>query len=510
MGYKVVGQGQGWTVIQADIIDYLEESIWLRQYEDTYFHFCFSDWPYHLDSIASRFSGSNSTPAKFGKDGSFQRQSRGFMNWSGDSTDLAYQPATWTTLLPHLYPGAFTASFTHPRKQHRLAMAQEVAGYVMNPALYQLGWCYSSGKPSGTRVDLQIDKRALVEREVIGISPNTRFIANQMYGGGNGLRGHKSYQGDLITAPATPLAKTWAGHQYGSPLAPELEPIIIAQKPWGKDRLGDITRTGAGAINIDKGKEGMPGRGHPGHLVITHHPGCVYRGEKVIKAITGTSDGVTGPNVFKQGFNGYGERRDASKGDADGMLSVPAYDCHPDCPAYQLDQQTGEEKSYHFYQADWTYEIEERLAGINPVFYTGKVGGVERNGGLDSLPRQVRNRVNPGGLEHEPRFVPTMQHNNHPTLKPLKLCKWIAGLFLPPIEYTPRRVLIPTAGTGSEAIGCLLASWDEVIAIELDMKFAEIACNRLEWWSKHLEWGLKDVDKILESAKGGAAQSSFF
>jgi hypothetical protein len=319
---------------------------------------------------------------------------------------------------------------------------------------------------------------------------------------------------DDITAPATELAQVWAGHQYGSPLAPELEPIIIAQAPWGKDRLGDILETGAGAVNIEAGKQGMPERGHPGHLVITHHPDCIYRGEKMIK--NGSGD-VTGEepsskaygkmrNVYRGGLHSQPYQ---AKGDANGMISVPSYDCHPDCPALQLDRQTDSEKSYHFKQADWTYEIYERLAQADPVFYHGKVTATERNAGCEALPLSERRRVNPGGLEREKRFANTWQHNDHPTLKPIALCRWVAGLFLPPTEYAPRRVIVPTAGTGSEMIGCLLAGWDEVIGVELDPRYAEIACCRLEWWSKHLEWGLSDIDKIMESAKTGFAQSSF-
>lgn len=511
--YKIIGQGDKWTVIKGDVLDYLSGSLWQRQYYGELFHFAFSDYPYNLDSITKRFGGSNSAPAQFGRDGAFARQSAGFMGARWD-TDLAYQPETWAALQPHLYPGAFTASFTHPRKQHRLAMAQEAAGYVMNPALYQLGWCYSSGKPNGTNMGLLLDKRAGAEREVLG--PNIRkgdkkpYPTNvspyAVYGGGIV---HQQTKGN-ITAPATPLAVTWAGHQYGSPLAPELEPIIIAQAPWTGDRLNTVTTTGAGAVNIEAGKQGMPGRGHPGHLVITHHPGCVYRGEKMIRAITGTSNGKGSKNVWGD-FEGYENRKDMGLGDENGLLAVPAYDCHPDCPASRLDSQTGDEKSYHFHQADWTHEIEERLAGVNPVFYNGKVQGHERNVGCDDLPLKERRRVNPGGYEREKRFAPTQQRNDHPTLKPIALTKWIAGLFLPPAEYAPRRCIVPTCGTGSEMIGALLAGWDEVIGVELDKDkdYTSIACRRLSWWSQWPGWGQTDVDKILAVSEDKAQLSLF-
>lgn len=152
-----------YQIYQGDVME------WARGYDGPKFHACMSDWPYNLTSISKRFSKPNSAPAKYGKDGAFQRQSRGFMNWEGDSTDIAYLPETWLALLPHLLPGAFTASFSHTRTQHRLAMAQENAGYLINPAFYsyhsgqvmevpaQLGWIFGSGKPNGTRISPRID-----------------------------------------------------------------------------------------------------------------------------------------------------------------------------------------------------------------------------------------------------------------------------------------------------------------------------------------------------------------
>lgn len=505
--YKVIGQGQGWTVIQADVLDYLAGSLWLRQYYSEFFHFLLCDWPYNLESQVKRFGGQNSKPAQFGRDGAFARQSRGFMGQTWDGTTLAYEPETWTAILAHLYPGAFTAGFSHPRKQHRLAAAQEEAGYVMNPALYQIGWVYASGKPNGTRIDTQIDRRAGAEREVVG--QVKRWGHNAGYGSGSFYaNGYQATTGkvklDDITVPATPLAQAWAGHQYGSPLAPELEPIIIAQAPWQKNRLDTILATGAGAVNIEAGKQGMPERGHPGHFIITHHPECSYRGVKRIKNGSGS---VTGEEPSSQAYgktlHTYAGRFEPkpyqAKGDSDGYITVPDYDCHPDCPARRLDEQAGE-KSFHFYQADWTYEIQERLAGINPVYYQGKVTALERNAGCGELPLKERRRVNPGGLEREKRFANTWQYNDHPTLKSIKLCKWIAGLFLPPEQYRPRRVFVPTCGTGSEMIGCLLAGWDEVIGVELNPGYAEVACRRLAWWSEWLRWGQRDPDAILAAA----------
>src|SRR5690606_34702408 len=52
-----------------------------------------------------------------------------------------------------------------------------------------------------------------------------------------------------ITAPATPLAKQWAG--WGTALKPAHEPIIMARKPLDGTVADNVERYGTGAINVD-------------------------------------------------------------------------------------------------------------------------------------------------------------------------------------------------------------------------------------------------------------------
>ena len=42
--------------------------------------------------------------------------------------------------------------------------------------------------------------------------------------------------------------------------------------------------------------------------------------------------------------------------------------------------------------------------------------------------------------------------NHHPTVKPLRLCQYLAKLILPPAGF--RKLLVPYCGSGSEMIGC--------------------------------------------------------
>ncbi len=82
------------------------------------------------------------------------------------------------------------------------------------------------------------------------------------------------------------------------------------------------------------------------------------------------------------------------------------------------------------------------------------------------------------GCQHRQRY----QGNIHPTLKPIELIRYLATLVLPPDTGRPRRVLVPFAGTFSEVIGCALAGFDEVVAIESEPTYCEIGEARAVAW----------------------------
>lgn len=160
----------------------------------------------------------------------------------------------------------------------------------------------------------------------------------------------------------------------------------------------------------------------------------------------------------------------------------------------------------YFHQADWSYEIAERLAMANPVHYCPKSSRRERNAGLDlNIEREIgHNRfdscVKCGGyiLQNPNRpsackcEKPERQHNRvrgnpHPTCKPLSLNRYLSKLLLPPPEYAPRQILIPFAGVMSEAIGAMLANFEEIVAIEMDAEYCKIGEARMKYWASRPE-----------------------
>jgi len=71
---------------------------------------------------------------------------------------------------------------------------------------------------------------------------------------------------------------------------------------------------------------------------------------------------------------------------------------------------------------------------------------------------------------------------SHPTVKPIALSRYLATLLLPPAEYAPRRIFVPFAGVASEVIGAMQAGWEDIIGVEREAEYVDIARARVEYW----------------------------
>jgi len=142
--------------------------------------------------------------------------------------------------------------------------------------------------------------------------------------------------------------------------------------------------------------------------------------------------------------------------------------------------------------------------------YHAKSSRLERNMGCEGLVakerttqgrdivRKIDRRDGKGKVSVNAQIRPSTNH--HPTVKSLALTKYLATLCLPPKRDTPRRILVPFSGSGSEMIGCLLAGWDRVLGVENDVKrgYVTIAKARLVWWQKQIErHGLVEPGELL-------------
>jgi site-specific DNA-methyltransferase (adenine-specific) len=475
-----------------------------RHYKGPPCHAILCDPPYHLYDIGQ--------PRSRRQDGIGYPKARiqaraGFVGKTWDGGDLAFNPETWAALASLLYPGAFVMAFAGTRGYHRMACAMEDAGLIIHPAI---GWLFGSGFPKATRIDTKIDeaagRRAVIKRRTYGVRSTlaSRGIAD-------------AYD---ETAPATPLAREWAGHRYGlQALKPAFEFVAVAQKPYHGKPLDSIVATGAGALNIEGARidsasprrnivdrGGLPDKDEgavyprtrhgrrmdgttmqgrwPANFALAHMPECRSAGA------SSTRGAHKSDHVYSLGIGTAQDGKAIGYGDE----TVAAYECAEGCPVVALDRTVARSSgmfnakdhndgatsgmfagrgtpyamyadtggaSRFFLNADWNIEVEEEIALADSFRYHPKAARSERDEGL---------------------FASEKARNLHPTVKPTDLCRWLATLLLPPTLYTPRRILVPFAGSGSEMLGAWLAGWDKIVGIEREREYVALAKARLEYW----------------------------
>lgn len=587
-----------WEIVCDDVLE------WCESYTGESFHAILCDPPYALN----------------------------FMNKAWDD-NIAFQPSTWAALAEHLLPGGFIMAFGGARTFHRLACAMEDAGLVLNSALFL--WAQGSGFPKSANIHIQLEKRLCYKK------------GDDWY--------YRDDDEPMRTEPPFrhPDADKFHGHRYGTQcLKPAVEPIIVAQKPWEGKRLDCIVETGAGAFWVDGGRiEGAKGDGvwgtnqincqgtfnaspdnkdyhtqqhsqgrWPSNFILCHVPpdengegGCRRVGVKRVKGSSsmgqceGKDYGLKDSPIYQNDIGRFAGRDHV---DPDGLETVDAWECAPECPARKLGEQSGESKSVRsmrgdlvdnrgnnygraqgkriadsnymrghndkgtaarfffqadweyecaegcpvarldeqagkrksgghphrpnktkdsdeyqntcygrskahlsraiadsggasrfFYQSDWSHEVTERMVGADPVHYCPKAAKRERNQNLDDFYWR-KDKTAPIGFvridkdewealgEEEERIHEETgkrvslraRGNIHPTCKPVSLNKWLATLLLPPSEYAPRRILIPFFGSGSEGIGAGLAGWEEIVGIDFEQDYCDIAESRLRYW----------------------------
>lgn len=91
----------------------------------------------------------------------------------------------------------------------------------------------NSGFPKSLNIEKAIDRHLgkSDEREVLGDNPSSRPNSKKKSGRGfDTMLGQESAGVQEITAPASELAKKWAG--YGTALKPAFEPFVVGRKPY--------------------------------------------------------------------------------------------------------------------------------------------------------------------------------------------------------------------------------------------------------------------------------------
>jgi len=339
----------------------------------------------------------------------------GFMGKGWDRSGIAYRAELWQEILRVLKPGGHVLAFGGTRTYHRMACAIEDAGFEIRD---QLQWLYGSGFPKSLDVSKAIDKAAGAKREIIGKS-NSKGIKS---GSGNYVGDDYKCDGYDVTISATPEAKQWQG--WGTALKPANEPICLARKPLSeKTAAANVLRWGTGAINVD---------------------GCRIGTDEKLGRMNSKPSLFIHKNTTPYVDNSRGLGR------------FPANILLDESAAAMLDEQSGESRS--------------RSGGDrgNRQLWGSVLGQQKRNGFNDS-----------GGAS---RFFYVAKaskrergaDNNHPTVKPIRLMRYLCRLITPP----GGTVLDPFAGSGTTLLAGLMENF-RAMGIEKEREYCDIIHKRI-------------------------------
>ena len=384
----------------------------------------------------------------------------------------------WRECLRVLKPGGHLLAFAGTRTQHRMACAIEDAGFEIRD---MIAWVYGVGFPKSHDVSKAIDKAAGAEREVVGVSSVTGARKSRTMDDGNkGTR--RTYQNDEpvvnnITTPATEAARQWQG--WGTALKPALEPITVARKPLCGTVANNVLEWGTGAINVDGCRVGDEVR----QAAFTSFAPC--HGNSLGKP--GTAEARRGTQGDLKTYNGRWPANIVHDGSDEVVGLFPETTSGSRKAGRHL--VAGGQGRYGLFSEGDLPEIVGDSGSAARFFYCAKASKRDRDDGCEGLESRARksysgpeSRVgkmrSDGAIQNASE---TVSRNNHPTVKPTDLMRYLVRLVTPPGGL----VLDPFAGTGSTGRGAILEGFC-FLGCEIDANYAEIARLRIKAVAKEV------------------------
>jgi len=351
----------------------------------------------------------------------------GFMGKSWDASGIAFNIEVWQEAIRVLKPGGHLIAFSGSRTYHRMAVAIEDAGFQIRD---QIMWVYGSGFPKSHNVANGIDKKMGQANRGHAISSGSQI---------HPTTGEKRANGELLAKyeSRTKESEGWAG--WGTALKPAHEPMVLARKPIEGTVANNVLTHGVGGLNIDATRVGT----------------------ETIISRGGRSDSVTGDERKGAALGMYGAHEPLN---TEHIGRFPANFIHdgsdevlalfPESKGMRT-QRSG--KNVKVYTGNSLLhsktEFPEIRLGHNDdgsaarFFYCAKASKKDRNEGAT---------------------------NNHPTVKPTDLMRYLCRLVTPPAGI----VLDPFMGSGSTGKAAILEGFD-FIGIEQSAEYVEIAKARI-------------------------------
>ena len=423
---------------------------------------------------------------------------------------------TYQECLRVLKPGGHILAFSAARTYHHLAITLEQAGFEIRD---QIMWIYSSGFPKSQDVGKSIErsegKRSSKKKDVTDVRPDysqgPKGYCNKCNVAINTREVNKcSKEGCPYEESKKPAQNEWAG--WGTALKPAHEPIALARKPIKLSIAKNAQKWGTGALNIDATR------------VPYDDP---KEAEADAKWRAKYSHNNTGGPTFSED-NIHEQRKKKSNKPSKTTMSKTTHanlnaEKNADSGFDTAVNETWEPSNIGRFPSNVLGEISEPY---QKYFYCPKVSRRERHIGFDITKVPVIEFNDPGKIKEHPlwdasigtnvqrlkekirlhnescitplfgnvqgaydpatgeRFAvgldaAKLPGNNHPTVKPIELMKYLIKLVTPPGGI----VLDPFNGSGST--GCAAVELGhEYIGCELDPAYVEIAKTRIEAWNK--------------------------
>ena len=422
----------------------------LRQLPDDSVDSVVTDPPYHLTSIVERFGKKDSAPAKFGTDGAFQRASKGFMGKEWDGGDIAFRPDVWKECMRVLKPGGYLLAFGGSRTYHRLAVAVEDAGFEIRD---QIMWVYGSGFPKSHNVGKAVDKKLGNERKVTEERQQSgakfKMTQEQMDNGGFNDPNRSSFT-------VTKGSSDWEG--WGTALKPAHEPIVMARKPFKGTVADNVLTYGTGAINIDDCRvpSGDKAKFPEGDYTTDTAVGSI---RPVNRSSDPSPDGRYPANFIHDGSDEVVSQFPHTKSGKMG----PQHTRHTDGSPNGI-----------YGRFDENHPLSETIGDEGSAarfFYCAKASKKDRNAGCEDLPKQQYSHDGRDkAIENAYQRNNSTASNNHPTVKPNTLMRYLCRLVTQPGGV----VLDPFMGSGSTGRAALEEGFD-FIGIEREPEYFAIA-----------------------------------
>ena len=394
-----------------------------------------------------------------------------FLGKSWDANTGALE--TYQECLRVLKPGGHILAFSAARTYHHLAITLEQAGFEIRD---QIMWIYSSGFPKSQDVGKSIQRSLGVKETKKATGPKSTTPRKNNYKNtlaeaqGNDRIITDDYDDVEIVVVTDPEALQWAG--WGTQLKPAHEPICMARKPLKQSIVKNVQEWGVGALNIDATRipleHDVRTSSTPNHNQSNNFDTMSIDQQHTFKW-TGDPVGFVPNPAGRFPSNVLGEIEEE-------------YQKYFYCPKVSR----AERHIGHETLSENIVTEASMLADMSGYYIDNNGIKQELTGKQVWLPQTGAIYVH--GLKEEYRKwcqdngkTPNVG-NNHPTVKPIELMKYLILLITPP----GGKVLDPFNGSGSTGCAAVELGFDYT-GIDLDANYVDISLKRIDAWTRDIE-----------------------